>query len=73
MLKNPDYSINTDRIPYCPKSPDLPMKLGWMTKTKVGLTRYKFVCPQAKWFYNPAIQQSHRECKCKKSVYILHL
>ena len=64
-LKNPDYTINADGIPCCPKSPDLPMKPEGIAKTKAGLTRYKFICPQTEWVYNPSIQRAHRECKCK--------
>lgn len=63
-LKNPDYTINSNGIPCCPKSPKLPMKPEGTAKTKAGLTRFKFVCPKTKWVYNSETQKAHRECKC---------
>lgn len=64
-LKNPDYTINSNGIPCCPKSPELAMKPEGTAKTKAGLTRYKFICPKTKWVYNPETQKAHRECKCE--------
>lgn len=64
-LKNPNYTINSDGIPCCPKSPDLPMKPEGTAKTKAGLTRYKFICPKTKWEYSSETQKAHRECQCK--------
>lgn len=66
-LKNPDFTINADGIPCCPKSPDLPMKPEGTAKTRAGLTRYKFICPKTEWIYNPEAQKAHRECKCENS------
>ena len=64
-LKNPDYTINSNGIPCCPKSPGLAMKPEGTAKTKAGLVRYKFVCPKTKWVYNPETHKAHRECKCE--------
>ena len=64
-LKNPDFSINPDGIPCCPKDETLPMLSEGTAKSKAGLTRYKFVCPKTKWVYDPQTKKTHRECKCE--------
>lgn len=64
-LKNPDYTINSNGIPCCPKLPELTMKPEGTVKTKAGLTRYKFICPKTEWVYNPELKKAHRECKCE--------
>lgn len=64
-LKNPDFSINEDGIPCCPKDSNLPMKPEGTAKTKAGLTRFKFVCPKTSWVYDPTTQKSHRKCNCE--------
>ena len=48
-LENPDYSINADGIPCCPKDPELPMKPESFAKLRGGLTRFKFDCPKMRW------------------------
>jgi hypothetical protein len=64
-LKNPDFSINADGIPCCPKDESLPMDPEGTAKTKSGLTRFKFVCPKTQWVYDPQTKKAHRECKCE--------
>jgi hypothetical protein len=64
-LKNPDFSINADGVPCCPKDESLPMIPEGTAKTKAGLTRFKFVCPKTKWVYDPQTKKAHRECKCE--------
>ena len=63
-LKNPDFTINEDGIPCCPKDNKLPMKPEGTAKTKAGLTRFKFVCPKTQWVYDSSTKKAHRECKC---------
>ena len=63
-LKNPDFTINEDGIPCCPKDNNLPMKPEGTAKTKAGLTRFKFVCPKTQWVYDSSAKKVHRECKC---------
>ena len=49
-LENPDYTINEDGIPCCPKDPDLPMRPeGNTSNLRCGLPTFKFVCPKMKW------------------------
>ena len=64
-LKNPDYTINDDGIPCCPKSSDLPMKPEGTSKRRNGLLRYKFTCPKTIWIYDPNTKKQHRECRCE--------
>jgi hypothetical protein len=64
-LKNPDFSINADGVPCCPKDESLPMIPEGTAKTKAGLTRFKFVCPKTKWVYDSQTKKAHRECKCE--------
>lgn len=63
-LKNPDFFINKDGIPCCPKDKNLVMKPEGTAKSKAGLTRFKFVCPKTQWIYNPTTRKAHRECRC---------
>jgi len=63
-LKNPDFSINEDGIPCCPKNRNLAMKPEGTAKSKAGLTRFKFVCPKTKWIYDSVTKKAHRECQC---------
>ena len=63
-LKNPDFTINENGIPCCPHNPDLPMKSDGTAKTKVGLLRYKFLCPNTKWIYDSATKKTRRSCSC---------
>lgn len=49
-LTNPDYVINEDGIPCCPREPALPMKPeGNTSHLRCGLKTYKFVCPKMSW------------------------
>ena len=63
-LKNPDFSINVDGIPCCPKNKNLTMKPEGTAKSKTELTRFKFVCPKTKWIYDSVTKKAHRECQC---------
>ncbi|MBQ9305805.1 MAG: hypothetical protein IJ208_22245 [Butyrivibrio sp.] len=63
-LKNPDFTLNQDGIPCCPKDSNLPMRSEGTAKTKAGLTRFKFVCPKTQWIYDSSTKKVHRECKC---------
>jgi transposase len=63
-LKNPDYTINSDGIPCCPKEPTLPMKPEGNGMLSHGSVRYKFVCPKMKWLYNKSNGKSKRYCYC---------
>lgn len=65
-LKNPDYTINEDGIPCCPKDPSLPMKYEGTSKRKNGLLRYKFVCPKIKWMKDDTTGKYRRICYCMK-------
>lgn len=65
-LKNPDYTINEDGIPCCPKYPSLPTKCEGTSKRKNGLIRYKFVCPKIKWTKDDATGKYRRVCYCMK-------
>lgn len=62
-LTNPDYTINADGIPCCPKDSTLPMKHDGKSSRKNGLVRYKFQCPKTKWVKGSDGKQ-HRVCKC---------
>ena len=49
-LKNQDYTINEDGIPYCPHDKNLPMKSdGSKSNLKCGIPTFKFVCPKMSW------------------------
>lgn len=49
-LKNSDYAINSDGIPYCPNDNTLLMKPeGNTSHLKSGIPTLKFVCPKMKW------------------------
>jgi hypothetical protein len=63
-LENPDYEINENGIPCCPKDPSLEMKPEGTSKRHNGIVRYKFVCPKMIWEYNPETQRAHRKCAC---------
>jgi len=62
-LSNPDYTINSDGIPCCPKDPSLPMVHDGKSKRKNGLIRYKFQCPKIKC-EKATDGKYHRVCKC---------
>ena len=62
-LSSPDYTINSDGIPCCPKDPSLPMVHDGKSKRKNGLIRYKFQCPKIKW-EKATDGKYHRVCKC---------
>ncbi len=62
-LTNPDYTINADGIPCCPKDSTLPMAYDGKSKRKNGLVRYKFQCPKTKREKAPN-GKYHRVCKC---------
>lgn len=64
-LENQNYSINENGIPCCPSDASLEMKYEGISKLKSGVTRYKFVCPETVWVYDPAVKKAHRECKCE--------
>jgi hypothetical protein len=63
-LENPDYEINENGIPCCPKDPSLELKPEGTSKRRNGIVRYKFVCPKMIWEYNPETQRAHRKCAC---------
>ena len=63
-LKNPDYTINSNGIPCCPMSPELPMKPEGTSRRKNGMLRYKFVCPKTIWIYDSLTKKQHRKCMC---------
>ena len=48
-LENPDYTINDNGIPCCPRNPDVPMKPENTSRLRSGVMRLKFVCPKMKW------------------------
>ena len=62
-LTHPDYTINADGIPCCPKDPTLSMKSDGKSRRKNGLVRYKFQCPKTKREKGIDSKQ-HRVCKC---------
>ena len=64
-LKNPDYIINENGVPCCPKNPVLPMRSDGTSKRKNGLIRYKFVCPKIKCIKDDATGKYHRHCCCE--------
>lgn len=64
-LENPDYTINENGVPCCPKDASLPMIYEGTSKLRSGVTRYKFVCPKIKWVYNKTTQKCHRQCFCE--------
>ncbi|MBQ2238140.1 MAG: transposase [Lachnospiraceae bacterium] len=64
-LKNPDYIINQDGIPCCPKDDSLPMKPEGNPMKSHGSLRYKFVCPKMKWVYDKTSKKKHRQCYCE--------
>lgn len=63
-LKNPDYTINEEGIPCCPKDASLPMKYEGISKLRSGITRYKFVCPKIKWRHDKQTGKNYRLCCC---------
>lgn len=64
-LKNPDYSINSDGIPCCPKDSSLPMKSEGNAMLSHGSLRYKFVCPKMKWVHDKISKKNSRQCFCE--------
>lgn len=62
-LTHPDYTINADGIPCCPKDPTLSMKSDGKSRRKNGLVRYKFQCPKTTREKGIDSKQ-HRVCKC---------
>ena len=62
-LENPDYTINSDGIPCCPKDNSLPMKYDGKSQRPNGIIRYKFQCPKIKW-EKGTDNKYHRVCKC---------
>lgn len=64
-LKNPDYTVNVDGIPCCPKNPALPMKPeGNTSHLRCGLPTFKFVCPKMTWDRCDD-GKYHRCCHCE--------
>ena len=64
-LSHPDYSLNTDGIPCCPKDPSLPMKPeGNTSHLRCGLKTFKFVCPKMSWVKH-ADGKYRRTCHCE--------
>lgn len=63
-LKNPDYTMNEDGIPCCPKAASLPMKYEGISKLRSGIIRYKFVCPKIKWRHDKQTGKNYRLCCC---------
>ena len=63
-LKNPDYTINEEGIPCCPKDSSLSMKHEGISKLRSGITRYKFVCPKIKWRHDKQTGKNYRLCCC---------
>ncbi len=63
-LKNPDYTMNEDGIPCCPKDASLPMKYEGISMLRSGITRYKFVCPKIKWRHDKQTDKNYRLCCC---------
>jgi len=64
-LKNPDYTINHDGIPCCPKNPTLPMRPEGSGMLSHGSMRYKFVCPKMKWVHDKSTGKNYRQCYCE--------
>ena len=79
-LENPDYTINADGIPCCPKNPSLPMKPeGSKSNLRSALPTFKFVCPKMNWVYDKNTKKASRKCfcdnpctdsKCGRMVYV---
>ena len=64
-LTDPDYTVNENGIPCCPRDPSLPMKPeGNTSHLRCGLKTFKFVCPKMKW-ETGADGKSHRVCHCE--------
>ena len=63
-ITNPDYIVNENGIPCCPKDTSLSMKKDGKSRRKNGLIRYKFQCPKTKWEKNET-GKYHRVCKCE--------
>jgi hypothetical protein len=58
-LESPDYAVNENGVPCCPKDPSLPMKPENTSRLKSGVLRFKFVCPKMKW-------QTCEDGKCRR-------
>lgn len=78
-LTHPDYTLNEDGVPCCPKDPSLPMKPeGNTSHLRCGLKTFKFVCPRMSWDkhedgkYRRVCHCDHpcTDSKCGRMVYI---
>lgn len=62
--QHPDYKLNANGIPCCPKDDNLPMKPeGNTSNLRCGLHTFKFVCPKMTWDKG-ADGKHHRTCHC---------
>ena len=48
-LEHPDYTINEDGVPCCPRNSEIPLRPEGDAPLRGGLKRFKFVCPRMKW------------------------